>query len=334
MRVIWLIASFFLAIGLELYAWNILLTAEHENVFANIMALHFLSSVIGALGCLLIRIGYDNHKAICFILFFVMIIVIPAFGLLGVYTAVLHALYYPKKRREILWKGVPVPELPYMPVQVSAHPTYGEGGLASVIQFSGDLDRRVNAVIAAKQINEKMAIPLLQEALKDPEDDVRLFAYAVLDAKTTNITERISGLLAEVELTEGQVKARHCYALAQNYWELAFLGLTTGNTLVFILQQAERYANQAAELGWSGSDIEFLIGRIYLYQKKYEQAQKYFCLSLEHGALESAILPFLSEISYETYEFHHVRTLIDRLNTCCDGNSPIPAVVKSWSVAS
>ena len=333
MRVICLILSAFIAVILEAYVWYSVIFHDNESIFMNIFMLHIIASIIAAYGCIYVRIAYDDHKSIRFILYFTMIVLMPGFGLLGVYVSILHSLLHPKKQRDILWKNVPVPELPYKPVIVGAHPTYGEGGLSSVIQSARDIQRRVNAVIAARQINDKMAIPLLQEALKDPEDDVRLFAYAILDAKTTSITDCITSLLAEAEAVEGHAKARICYALAQNYWELSFLGLATGNTLNFVLSEAEKFANKAANLGWAGSDIDFLIGRICLYQKKYLKAKEYFNLSLEHGALESAILPFLAEISYEMNELGEVRMILNRLNKSCDGHSPIPAVVKSWSVA-
>lgn len=333
MRVIWLILSTVIAFFLEAYVWSNVIFYDSESIFINILLLHIIASVIAACGCMYVRIAYDDHKSVRFMLYFTMIVLIPGFGLFGVYVSVLHALLYPKKQRDVLWKDIPVPELPYKPVIVGAHPTYGEGGLFSVIQSARDTQRRVDAVIAARQINDKMAVPLLQEALKDPEDDVRLFAYAVLDAKTTSITDRIASLLPEAETVKGDAKARIYYALAQNYWELSFLGLATGNTLEFVLNEAEKFANQASDLGWAGSDIEFLIGRICLRQGKYLEAKKYFNSSLENGALESAILPFLAEIFYEMKELGEVRAMLDRLNKSCDGNSPIPAVVKSWSVA-
>ena len=330
MRVIWLILSACIAIALEAYAWSYLTFHSDEDVFIYLFLLHLLSSVIAAYGCLFVKIDYNDHKMVWFALFFGMILLMPGFGLLGVYIAMLHALLYPKKKRDVFWKNISVPDLPYKPVIVGAHPKYGEGGLSSVIQSAKDINRRVNAVISARQINDKMAIPLLQQALKDPEDDVRLFAYAVLDAKTTGITDRIAELLKQSEQQQGLEKARICYALAQNYWELSFLGLATGNTLDFALSEAEKFANQAADLGWAGSDIEFLIGRILLYQKRYLEAQSYFNASLENGALEAAILPFMAEIAYETYDAVEVRSILKRLNTFCDSNTPIPAVVKSW----
>jgi len=331
MRVIYLILSIIIAISvvIEAYVWDLLIV-DHGIIFGQVFILHVVSSLMAAFACLYVKISYDDNKVRWFGLYFTLIFLMPGFGLLGVCSVVLHALLYPKKQRGVFWKDTLVPELPYKPVIVDAFPTYGEGGLLSVIKSAGDIKRRVNAVVAAKQINDKMSIPLLQEALKDPEDDVRLLAYAVLDAKTTEITDRISDLLSKLEGEKDLVKARTFYALAQNYWELSFLGLATGNTLDFVLAEAERYANKAANLGWSGSDIEFLIGRILLYQKNYSGAKEYFKLSIENGALESAILPFLAEIAYETHAFVDVRTMLERLNYSCDGNTPIPAIVKSW----
>lgn len=331
MRVVWLILSAVIAIALELYAWR-LLVVDEQVIFSNILLLHLLSSIIAGWGCTGVKIAYRDHKMVWFGFYFTMIFLMPGFAVFGVYGAILHALLYPKKQRDVLWKDVPVPDLPYQPVIVSAEPLYGEGGLSSVIQSARDVQRRVNAVVAAKQINEKMSVPLLQAALKDPEDDVRLFAYAVLDAKTTAITDRIANLLLEVKQEKGVAKSRLCYAVAQNYWELSFLGLATGNTLDFVLNEAKKFAAQAADLGWAGSDVDFLIGRILLQQKEYAKAAQHFTKSLKKGALESAILPYLAETSYEQRRFNTVRDTLKRLDQSCHGNVPIPAVVKSWGV--
>ncbi|MDX8389569.1 MAG: HEAT repeat domain-containing protein [Mariprofundaceae bacterium] len=329
MRVIYLIINVLLACFLEGYAWDTMLSQGERSV-SMVLLYHLSASVFAAIGCVLIDTGFQDRAIVKFSIFFTIIALMPGFGLVGVYTFILHAVCHPKNKQEALWQEVRIPDLPFMPVKVDDHPTYGEGGLASVIASSRDVDRRVQAVIAARQINDKMAIPLLQEALKDKEDDVRLFAYSVLDSKISAINDRITALIADNDLVEGKEKARSSYALAQNYWELAFLGLAAGSTLDFVLDQAEKHANEAANLGWAGSDIEFLIGRIHLYQKQYEQAEHFFRTSLENGALKSAILPFLSEIYYEKYDFKGLRKMLKQLNDTCDGHTPIPAVVNGW----
>jgi len=333
MPAIWSIPNLLLALGLESYAGYLLLVPDAGSTLL-LALLHVLASVCVAFAAALhLPVWYSERFGYRWGLFFTLALLMPGFGLIGIVLAMLPALFYPRERRETLWKDIPVPELPFRPVLVSGRPSYGEGGLASVMRSARDPERRVRAVIAARQISDKLAVPLLQEALKDPVDDVRLFAYSVLDSKETRINERITDLLSGIDKLEGFDKARSHYALAQNYWEMAFLGLATGNSLDYVLEQAEKHALLSASLGWSGPDIEFMIGRIYLRRKNYAEAEKAFCSSMAHGALESAILPFLSEIAFEQRKFIAVREILEQLDDCCDGHSPIPAVVQSWKLA-
>ncbi len=327
MRVIWTIASLMAAIALEAQAGRLLLSG---NALAP--AWHVAASLSGALAASFSLPVERRQGWLRFALFFVLMLCMPGFALAGVFLAVLPALFYPRKRHDAPWKEIPVPELPFRPVRVGIRANYGEGGLASVIQSARDPERRIRAVIAARQINDKLAVPLLQEALKDPVDDVRLFAYSVLDSKETRINERINELLADLEGADGRDRARMHYALAQHYWEMAFLGLATGNTFDYVLEQAERHAGLASELGWSGPDVEFFLGRIHLRRGRYDKAEQVFRESVHRGALESAVLPFLAEIAFERGNFHAVRAMLFRLNRFCDGHPPIPAVVQSWGV--
>jgi len=333
MPVIWQSASLLLALLLE-GAAAFLFFVQPESGLLSTAVLHLLASILATFAALpLVPATYRDQPVSRTAFCFALIFFIPLFGLAGVFLSLLPALRRPKTIREIQWEQVPIPELPFRPVRSSGRPSYGEGGLSAAMRLNRDPNQRVRAVIAARQVNDKLAVPLLQEALKDPVDDVRLFAYSVLDSKETHINDRIGEQLAELDNKQGQEKARAHYALAQNYWEMAFLGLATGSTFDFMLRSAEMHARLAAQLGWSGPDINFLVGRIQLRQQRFEEAEKSFQQAVEHGALESAILPFMAEIAFEKNDFNRVRDCLLRLDRYCEGHSPIPAVVQAWELS-
>jgi len=325
--------SLLLAVGLESSALFLFFAYPGAGLTI-IFLLHLLAALLATFAALRwMPSTYRDRLQFRIALCFVLILFIPLFGLAGVFLSMLPALSRPKTQREIQWEQVPIPELPFRPVRSSGRPSYGEGGLAAAMRSNRDPEQRVRAVIAARQVNDKLAVPLLQEALKDPIDDVRLFAYSVLDSKETHINDRIGEQLAELETKQGQERARAHYALAQNYWEMAFLGLATGSTFDYMLENAEKHARLAAELGWSGPDIDFLVGRIQLRQQKFSEAEKSFHQAVERGALESAILPFMAEIAFENNDFSTVREYLTRLDRYCEGHSPIPAIVQAWELS-
>ena len=65
----------------------------------------------------------------------------------------------------------------------SSQPIYGVVGLVGVIRHAAETAARVRAVMATRQLSDQYAVPILQVALRDPVDDVRLLAYALLDGK-------------------------------------------------------------------------------------------------------------------------------------------------------
>jgi len=318
-------------IGSEVLAGYTLVTAA-EAEFTLIICAHFLAALFGTLFCSFsVPVTVTTKRTVQSGFFFLLIIVIPFFGLFGLLLSVIPALFYPRTKPEVLWRDVPIPDLPFKPVMVSERPNYGVGGLASVMNSSCNTERRIGAVNAMRKIAEKVAVPLLQDALKDPVDDVRLFAYSVLDQKANDIYQGISALQAELRQEGVEDVAGIHYALAQHYWELAYLELVSGHTLVYIYEQAEYHANLSAGLGWAGSDVSFLIGRIYLNQGKYAQSVEMFNASLDAGALPSAILPFLAEVAFERHNFMEVHSILASLSACCKGHTPIPAVVQAWA---
>lgn len=332
MHVIWPLFSVLFAAVLEGVAAFTFFSTPQDGLLLPTV-LHLAAATVATFSALpFVPARYKGRLRYRMVFTFVMIFFMPMFGLAGMFMSLLPALSLPREQREILWEQVPIPELPFRPVRSSGRPSYGEGGLAAAMTMNRNPDDRVRAVIAARQVNDKLAVPLLQEALKDPVDDVRLFAFSVLDSKETHINDRIGEQLVDLDSKRGQERARAHYALAQNYWEMAFLGLATGSTYDFMLENAELHANLAAELGWSGPDIDFLVGRIRLRQGKYAEAEKSFKHAVENGALESAILPFMAEIAFVNRDFRRVRDYLDRLNRYCEGHPPIPAVVQAWGV--
>jgi len=320
-----------LALALDCYAGFLLLPPTVHNILP-LLSMHLLACIM--LSWWMIRQlpkSYNKSPNFGFVLFFCLSFFIPVLGSAGLIFSMSHALRKPKIYNDKTWEDKSIPDLPFQPIKTHKHPSFGQGGLANLIGSSPDPERRLQAVIALRQVDDKVAVPLLQQALKDPVDDVRLLAYSMLDSKEVALNEKITKFLKELESAEEKDSAVIHYTLAQNYWALAYVGLATGNTLDYVLGKAASHLHEVLTIGWHGSAVEFLLGKVYLRMNRLDKSLTYLQLSLKKGHLQAAIIPYMAEIAYEKRDFIAVRELLTKLNEACDGNTPIPTLVHAWT---
>jgi len=320
-----------LALALDGYAGFLLLPPSTHDI-PPLLAMHLLACI--TLSWWMVRQlpqSYVKLPKSGFVLFFCLSFFIPVLGAAGLIFSMSHALRKPNIHKDKTWEDKSIPDLPFQPIKTDRHPSFGQGGLANLICSSPDPERRLQAVIALRQVDDKVAVPLLQQALKDPADDVRLLAYSMLDSKEVALNEKITKFLKELESASEQDSAVIHYTLAQNYWALAYVGLATGNTLDYVLGKAAFHLQKVLTIGWPGSAVEFLLGKVYLRMGQLEQSLSYLQLSLKKGHLKAAIIPYMAEIAYEQRDFIAVRKLLNKLNEVCEGNTPIPTLVHAWT---
>jgi hypothetical protein len=72
---------------------------------------------------------------------------------------------------------------------------------------AADVNARVAAVKALRNMEATRAIPLLRRALGDPSEDVRLLAHAILDRRERNIRAQLEASLAQLDAaTDGDAQ--------------------------------------------------------------------------------------------------------------------------------
>ena len=178
--------------------------------------------------------------------------------------------------------------------------------LAGPLQHAADPKQRTAALIATLSLNDQEATPLLRLALKDPEDDVRLLAYALLNRKEKSIEARIRYRNAQLgSCVPEQVFSQH-KALAHDYWALAHLGAPQGSTLLLLCARAHEHVQAALQLRPRDGGLQFLLGRILLIEMKLDAATEAFEKARQSGVDRRQIEPFLAEISFLTRQYFAV----------------------------
>ncbi len=236
---------------------------------------------------------------------------IPLFGMLGILCSLLTALYTPRRQKFVTWmecEDSPLPESSGELKRIQ----YGAGALREILINNTDPERRLRAVSAIRHLPRPQAIPLLQFALKDLSDDVRLLAYTSLERIETQINESISSLKIQFDLKKQPVKA---FEIAQQYWELCYLGIADSTLRSHYLEQAALYLKQANRLAQNASN-NLLLGRIMLEQSKPQDAISYLTLALNGGLLKTQVFPYLAEATYSMGDYkltkHYIEQFPDR----------------------
>lgn len=321
------ILLFLLALSAELLSFYVLLGADFSALnWGYYAAIH-----LGACGVftwrawLLLPHGYKFPiwRNICFLFSFSFFI--PLLGMFGG-GALLVALYRPKVNVPVTWGECEPASLSSLSTQLDVNRTqhYSAGALRDILMHCLDPEPRLQAVNFACHLSPQQAIPILQLALKDLSDDVRLFSYASLEEMEAKINVSITQLKSQFV---SQKKAGVAFNIAEQYWELCYLGLAESVLYSHYLEQASWYLTRANQITESATS-NLLLGRIMLAQKKPEQALGYLTRAYDGGLLTQQVLPYLAEASFALGNYELTTYYIAQLQT--SKHNPLQQLKEYW----
>lgn len=258
----------------------------------------------------------------------------PLFGTVGLLAAIVPALRWHRQTRQpTQWLHASVftlPQQPAEPRRIDWLP--GPGHLTGFLQHAVDPQKRLRALIATLELDDQHAVPLLRLALKDPEDDVRLLAYALLNRKEKAIEGRIRERLTQLEsATPDNGFAQH-KALACDYWELAHLGVPQGSSHLSLCERAREHAEAGVRLCNQDAGLQFLLGRILLHDMDLDGASVAFEQARKSGIDVRKTSPYFAEIAYLNHRFSDIGNYLNGVGMVpC--RSPLNDVSAYWRAA-
>lgn len=318
------------AVCFEVCSW-LALTALDVSTAAWLYVLtHGMASLLAGLAvwCLL-PAAYQQPVRTSYAFITLIIFFIPGLGMLGAVVSILLGLYRPHEQRPEYTLSTAVPELPFKPVTIDTKLSFAGGGLYDVLRNASDTEKRLKAVLATQRMNERKAIPILQVALKDPVDDVRLLAYSILDNKENNINVNIKNGLTELETATATQRPAIHKRLAFLYWELVYMGLAQGDVLLHILRTAKQHVEKVLEQS-SDSGAYFLLGRILIRESALAEAEQAFQQAHESGMDRSKISSYLAEIAFLQRDFARIPAILGELPASERHHEPVAPVVRYW----
>ena len=295
---------------LELACCYLLWTSQTNGSILLPLGLHLIAALLSAqAGAAMLPDHLNTHRLHTLIFIGLPVLLLPLLGMVGLWLGVLPALKRQKQAAEAPpWKLVADWRLPERAVE--HNPERGVRwavGLSGSLQNSEDAARRSAALIGTLSLHDELAVPMLRRALKDPEDEVRLLAYALLNRKEKSIEQRIAEYEERLEHTAHEQQHTLRKALANAYWQLARLGIPRGSTQMALLAMAREQAQLCLQHTPEDAGLHFLLGQILLYEGNTEGAAQAFELARARGVDPQKVSQQLAEVAFRQGDYAAVR---------------------------
>ncbi len=292
-----------------------------------------LSIMIALIATLILKERFKEHFLILFFSLFIFNLLLPIVAYIA--TIVLSPLlaYSPKKQYLHQVKHFNKEEFfsnPYPKIQR----LFGESAVVSLATDPNNHspNKMKGLVFMAKHPNRQTHM-LTRGLLSDRDNEIRLYSFSLLSAKEQQLNERITQLIAELEKTaDKSEQSRLKGALAENYWEFVYQGLTEAENIPIMIEKVEHFAKEALLGSQDKAPLFLLLAKSFFTHRDYTQALHYFQAALQAGIPRVRVLPYLAEIAFEKRAFKEVRHLMQELQTN-EIPSRIAPLQSLWSVA-
>ncbi|MBM3117622.1 tetratricopeptide repeat protein [Jeongeupia naejangsanensis] len=205
--------------------------------------------------------------------------------------------------------------------------SYGMGGVRMRLTDPHTRpEARLSALLTLKSMPIRHASELLRDLLDDPEEDLRLLAYGMLEREEKRLDSQIN--IALERYRDGDPVAAR--TLAFLYWELIYHDLAQGDVRRFAAGEVERYLDEALKAAPREPDLWMLRGKFALLHEQLDEAGNAFGTASILGYPHVKLIPYLAELAYVRRDFGAMRALFPSLNPL-HVNDTLQPVVRFWS---
>jgi tetratricopeptide (TPR) repeat protein len=292
---------------------------------------HILANLIMAWTLLrLLPRKYQQHVLGSIIFFFLLGFFMPVFGNIGLFIALFFGIWKQKNvhKGNKVWRLTGRALIPNRAPNIYKKLTFSAHGMLSRLQRSGNLKAHLGIVLATRFMREENAVPLLNLALRNPHDDVRLIAFTLLEKKNANINADIERL--QKSLNQDEKSSKIHIAIARNYLRLVLLNLIQAEMRDQALDIAYQHLDQALNEDSSDRNGHFILGQILLEQGQVAKAESAFNRALELGFAPSNIYYFLAQIAYQRRQFHMLKEYLSKIPIEYRRYPPLDKIAAYW----
>lgn len=185
---------------------------------------------------------------------------------------------------------------------------YGEGGAYSLaMNVRADPKLRIRSLVHINNIESKITFKINKLLLKEKMDDVRLYAYVLLEKKRKKIEKIIHNLeknLANIKDPEKQSVILTW--LLESYWQYIYFNLLDDIGLDYAKEKILDLSEKISEIDESGRVYEIL-GQLYLMEGELDKSQHYLEKAAAIDKTNYYVAEYLAEVAYLKRDFIALR---------------------------
>ena len=199
--------------------------------------------------------------------------------------------------------------------------------IADILNGRDSVARR-GAIIALRAVEPKKALPLLQKAIQDSDEQVRLLAQTHFNQIIATLEGRVKTL--EAELAAPPRHLNKLLLLAEQYHELVYLGLATDETQTIYLGRALELLEEAARNAPENTSVRFLLVKCALKSSQLDKARAGIEFLRKKGWQAEILGPWEAEIAYLARDWETLATLLQRLDTTGTAPGALKGPLEFW----
>lgn len=312
------------AILLEISSWASLafLMQRSDASLLSYLSLHGLASVFLAFSIYPLLWGTRSQPRWAVISLIATIsFLVPLAGFLAAVLALLAIRVYPLRIHNEEFSSITLPEFD---LHQSLHAAGRTTGMRKLLNNpSAPTKNRFTALVSLSNVAGHIASPMLRDVLNDPNDDLRLLAYGMLDRMEQKISQAIHEEMQvwkqEQEIadahqtrlsTKGLTAARR---LSDLYWELVYQGLALEDMHTFAVSESLRYCNLVLQQQPEDGSLLLRKGRLLHAQGKFAEAAECYEQAMAYDLPKSQVRPYQAQLYFEQGQFARAKALISEV---------------------
>lgn len=191
---------------------------------------------------------------------------------------------------------------------------FGESSVREFVQKKEiPSDLRLKAFLFLTEIGSPESVRLIKAGLQDPDDEIRLLSFSVIDKVEKRISEEIHKNLNRLKYTKDKKELGKIYSkLAGLYWENVYIGIADPEISDFYLTEAEKYAKLSIDLVGDDPYIDLLLGRIYLQKGELDASAQHLHKALSSGIPQFKVAPYLAELYFRIGRYSKIKEIMKR----------------------
>ena len=291
---------------------TLLETLQHINTSEEILLLVLMEMAFWILFSFifiqLLPKKYQRYKKEIFLFFVVINIGLLLIGMLLTLIMILFGLSWATHR-----VSRPHYETIHLEEQTATFPMvyseFNEGFLNIESQYKAVVssDEKIKSLKILYDSNAQGNIGKIQHFLADDSDETRLYAFALVSEFEKKLNNDIKKLQKKIDASHTlEHREKQSFELAQVYWQFIFHGVASEQLTGFYTQKIE---NILEKIQYNTSAF-ILLGKINIFNKKYDEAEICFNKAIALGVPQSSLSMFLAEVKYGQRKFDEVSQYI------------------------